>query len=332
MPDKLLVGPYYSPENGNNTTGQGIGHSAVGKFRQYGSFVSRPSQVTYGIGLNFGADEPSGAMGGILPSIGTAGVPGVIQGNWNNLTNATGSSSSIVADKLGAPAATTVTVTWNSPNTWSSTGRGEENNAFADSNDKMLMTGYLDTGAATTTTVDVAGLPTELTATEKGYDVYIYGLGGVAGRGGGYRVMSEGGAAALTETIRMQGPVNPTNYVEAVPGPTWSVATYVKFKGLKAANIQVQATTADGNGYSGTPRAPICAIQFVPSTEAAPPEFTAVTKNTDGSITLTWTGSGTLQVTADIGSGAWTPVAGATSPYTFTPQAGQPVLFGRIAQ
>jgi len=33
---------YVPNMNGNNNTGQGIGHSAVGKFRQYGSFVSRP--------------------------------------------------------------------------------------------------------------------------------------------------------------------------------------------------------------------------------------------------------------------------------------------------
>jgi hypothetical protein len=39
MPDKLLVGPYYSPEFGNNNTGQGVGHSSVAKFRQYGDFT-----------------------------------------------------------------------------------------------------------------------------------------------------------------------------------------------------------------------------------------------------------------------------------------------------
>jgi len=63
-----------------------------------------------------------------------------------------------------------------------------------------------------------------------------------------------------------------------------------------------------------------------------PPQFTGVTKNTDGSITLTWTGGGTLQVTTDLGSGLWQDVAGAASPYSFTPQAGQNPLFGRIRQ
>jgi hypothetical protein len=64
----------------------------------------------------------------------------------------------------------------------------------------------------------------------------------------------------------------------------------------------------------------------------ARPEFTSIVKNTDGTITVTWTGGGTLQVTTDLGSGQWQDVAGAASPYQFTPQAGQNVLFGRVRQ
>jgi hypothetical protein len=331
MPDTLLVGPYYCPEYGNNTTGEGVGHSAVGKFRQYGSYVANPSQVTYGIGLNFGADEPSGANGGMLASIATAGVPGVIQGNWNNLTLLSGTTNAIRADKLGVAEPVAATVTWSSANTWSSTGRGEENNALP-GNDKILMTGYLDTGAATTTTVDITGIPAELTA-DKGYDVYIYALAGVEARGGGYAVFDAGGANALTPWVDAQGPQDPTNFVQAVPvAGAWAVGNYIKFTGLKASAIQVKATTADGHGFSGTPRAPINAIQLVPSTEVARPEFTSIVKNTDGTITVTWTGGGTLQVTTDLGSGQWQDVAGAASPYQFTPQAGQNVLFGRVRQ
>lgn len=39
MPAKLLVGIYYSPELNNNSAGEGIGHSTVAKFRQYGDFT-----------------------------------------------------------------------------------------------------------------------------------------------------------------------------------------------------------------------------------------------------------------------------------------------------
>ena len=40
MPDKLLVGIYYSPEFGNNGAALGIQHSTVAKFRDYGNFVA----------------------------------------------------------------------------------------------------------------------------------------------------------------------------------------------------------------------------------------------------------------------------------------------------
>jgi hypothetical protein len=44
------------------------------------------------------------------------------------------------------------------------------------------------------------------------------------------------------------------------------------------------------------------------------PKFTAITKNSDGSITIQWTGGGTLQ-TASAVTGPWQDVTGATSPY-----------------
>ena len=55
--------------------------------------------------------------------------------------------------------------------------------------------------------------------------------------------------------------------------------------------------------------------------------FTAITRNANGTITLEWEGGGTLQAALSI-TGPWEDVAGATSPYTFAPQA--PVMFGRI--
>ena len=56
-------------------------------------------------------------------------------------------------------------------------------------------------------------------------------------------------------------------------------------------------------------------------------QFTAITRNANGTITLEWEGGGTLQAAMSI-TGPWQDVAGATSPYTFTPEA--PVMFGRI--
>ncbi len=61
------------------------------------------------------------------------------------------------------------------------------------------------------------------------------------------------------------------------------------------------------------------------------PEFTDVVLNPNGSITITWTGGGTLEVGATI-LGPFGPVAGATSPYTFTPDPAVPMLYGRIVR
>jgi hypothetical protein len=57
------------------------------------------------------------------------------------------------------------------------------------------------------------------------------------------------------------------------------------------------------------------------------PEFTSIQKNANGSITIEWIGGGTLQAAPTV-TGPWENVAGATSPYTFTPD--QASLFGRI--
>ncbi len=57
------------------------------------------------------------------------------------------------------------------------------------------------------------------------------------------------------------------------------------------------------------------------------PQFTRVVRNANGTITVEWTGGGTLEAATSV-SGPWNPVPNATSPYTFTPT--EPALFGRI--
>ena len=82
------------------------------------------------IGVNFGADEVN-FNGGLPSALAPGDVAGVFpQANWNNLPGAAGSAFSVVHDFAGRSAATSVTVTWSSPNTWSTTGHGEENNGF----------------------------------------------------------------------------------------------------------------------------------------------------------------------------------------------------------
>lgn len=66
-----------------------------------------------------------------------------------------------------------------------------------------------------------------------------------------------------------------------------------------------------------------------PDRPAGVPEFTGFQLNENGSITIQWTGGGTLQ-TAPAVTGPWQNVAGATSPYTVTPTT--PGWFSRILQ
>ncbi|MCL4177898.1 MAG: hypothetical protein KJ072_09150 [Verrucomicrobia bacterium] len=279
------------------------------------------------IGLNFGASQ----AGGALTAADVAGVPTVAQANWNNLNGQSGTNNTVIGDASGSAQTTEVIVDWNSNNLWSSTGAGEENNGLTGV-DRTLMTGYLDTEADTTTTVTISGIPDSLVQGEFGYDVYVYALGGVAGRGGAYRVVDPASGSVISDYVKSQSPASPVAYVEV---PTtdpnaWGAGTHVRFRGLTASNIRIEATTVDPWGFGSPNRAPINAVQLVLATEAAPPKpakFDSIVRNPDGSITVTWTGAGVLEAAESL-SGPWDEIEGATSPFTFEPESA--ALFGRV--
>jgi hypothetical protein len=224
------------------------------------AFLLAANTVAFGqlsIGLNFGADEVNGTSSGTLSPTDMAGV--VPQANWNNLNGASGSASSLLANLGGSPIATPITVTWSSPNTWSTTGRGEENNGFPAGGDRTLLTGYIDTGntAATTASVMISGLDSSFTG--PGYDVYVYVLGGVGGRGGAYTIGSTTlfGTAATNPSMHVQDPgVNGTD-----------VGTYLRFTGLTSDSFTL---IADASVAGANFRAPIDGIQIVAVPEPAP--------------------------------------------------------------
>jgi hypothetical protein len=328
LPARTFVGVFDGPENGNIT---GIDPDAptewANQIRDYGDTVATQKargKQTYSIGLNLGANESGAQIG----AVDVAGANGVAQGNWNNLYNNntldSGPVGNIVADKAGVSTPTQVTVEFDSPNTWESTGRGEENNDFT-APDSNLMTGYLDTGGATTTPVTISNIPSDLTG--PGYDVVVYYLGGIAGdRGGAYRITDASGNV-LADYIHALGTDTPPekNYVlnDGAPGSTeYKRGNVLVFRNLKADKIIVEATTADGKAMGGTPRAPLNAIQLLVPTgldvigESASPgaSFTSVARQGDN-LVLTWA-SGTLE-SADIVIGPWTAVPNATSPITF---------------
>jgi len=53
----------------------------------------------------------------------------------------------------------------------------------------------------------------------------------------------------------------------------------------------------------------------------------SIKRNANGSITVEWTGGGTLEAAPTV-TGPWTAITGATSPYTV--EANQPQTFARI--
>ncbi|MCD6338807.1 MAG: hypothetical protein J7M29_05435 [Verrucomicrobia bacterium] len=230
-----------------------------------------PNEPGYAIGINFGADEPSGGNLGGLADTDVAGVPGVGQAHWNNTVAETGTMENLVADVDGSAVTTSASVEWAANNTWSSTGRGEENNGFAEGPDRTLYTGYLDTTADSTTTIAIHNIPDELTS--EGYDVYVYTLGGVPGRGGGYWVEDAEGNI-LTPIKLVDAISNPPGYLEDAGESHSDPGDYTVFRGLTAPDIVVKASTQASPlepgvdlGFGGTQRAPVNAVQLVKAKE-----------------------------------------------------------------
>jgi hypothetical protein len=221
-------------------------------------------QTNVTLGIHFGMGDHPAAIP--LAATDVAGVPEVAQANWNDTGGANGTALALVEDDNGAAVITTAQAVWSSPNTWSSTGRTENNNNFpflADGvtpgPDRVLMTGYLDTGAPSTTTVTISGIPPEFATV--GYDVYVYFLGGVGpaidARGGGYRIMGQ-------TTWKLGDAIDtPSTYVED-PGLSHSDrGDYLTFRGFLGDTIVIQASTDFGLGAGATPRAPLNAVQLV---------------------------------------------------------------------
>jgi hypothetical protein len=103
-------------------------------------------------------------------------------------------------------------------------------------------------------------------------------------------------------------------------------------------NRQLQFKNADGApavislGGKSTLRVTMDSGDFdyfvlIPGVKPVSSKFTSTVLNANGTITITWTGGGVLQAGESI-NGPFQDIAGATSPYTFTPAANQ--LFGRI--
>ena len=203
------------------------------------------------LGLNFAATDPDAGTS----SLGAADVAGVVpHSNWNNLDGNNGTDVSGLSLSTGA--SSTAVVSWTSPNTWRSGG----NNGFADGPDKVLTSGYLDTGdtAAGGISITVSSLDPALTSMS--YDVYVYFVSDSgADRGGGY-TLDDGNVPLLQYGSTL---ANPTGHV-LDPGDdndNTSDGTYLRFSGLTGSSFTLTSNTelTTPNGF----RAPINGIQIV---------------------------------------------------------------------
>ena len=206
------------------------------------------------IAINFGSDEPVLTPAGPgSPVTGAAGVLNTVR--WNNLTTADGTQANLTADVGGVVNATAASVTWSSPNTWASTGRGEENNTAPAGNNRNLMTGYLDTLGlgAEGITVTVANLPP--VAGFPFFDVYVYTQGGANNRGGTYTI------GGITKEHTVLGPFTGAFVEDTLDPGTTTGSNYLVFRGLSGTGFTLTATPTLGNPA----RAPINGIEIVAS-------------------------------------------------------------------
>ena len=198
------------------------------------------------IAVNFGADEPNLAEEGFVN--GAAGVAGTV--NWNNTIGVADVLDDVQMDVNGTTVGTSVEVEWISNNTWSSDGRGENNNNAPPGNDRALMLGYLDTTDVSVTEVRVSGLPAEIAG---GFDVFVYTLGGVLNRGGTYTIGNQ--SQDNIQTSIFEGA-----YIQGSEG------NYLLFEGLSGDSftLEAQATT------TALFRAPLNAIEICAAGQCIP--------------------------------------------------------------
>jgi hypothetical protein len=237
------------------------------------------------ISIHFAADEPTQVAGSML---GPTDVTGVVpSANWNNVMTYAGSAA-VMEDNNGVATQTGAQVVWYASNTWASTGKGEENNNFKGA-DHTLMSGYLDmeVGRPAVTFIQINNLPPSFSGT---YDVYIYTLPGVAGRGGVYEVNGNQNrglgpqgnyAFAVTSgtkdpTKNNQGLFSGPDFVQILGDDpnygsdgvnTNDFGNYISFFGVSGPTVNItavsQALGQYGTGYDGTPRAAINGVQIV---------------------------------------------------------------------
>lgn len=204
------------------------------------------------IGIKFAVEEPE--VGGGPERSEVTGPAGVLKtAKWNNFEGmASFEPNALQKDEAGVAKPTNTTVEWSSSNTWSSDGRGEDMNEAPEGPDRNLMLGYLDNNPNVPVIINIENLGSEFT--QNGYDVYVYILGGVPGRGGDYTIGSKTIEHDVLEIFD-------GTFVEGGEG------NYLKFENLNTKSFELSAVAVRGT----TQRAPINAIEIAARVTAGLP-------------------------------------------------------------
>jgi len=206
--------------------------------------------TTPSIAIKFGTEQP-------VAGTTVTGPAGVLNTKtWNNESGPNSASPQVVvADVGGTSTAVGTTVAWTSNNTWASTGLGEENNTATGEN-RDLMAGYLDTAGAggTGVSITIANLPPV-----PAFDVYVYTLGGVNGRGGTYTING------ITKEHTGDAAFNGTFVEDTLDPGSTAGSNYIVFRNLTGTGFTLTGVPTIGNPA----RAPINAIEIVQTPEPA---------------------------------------------------------------
>lgn len=196
-----------------------------------------------------GLDFVGGQTGATTSTMSTTEAAGVVsQTNWNDLSNATGTDTTV--KNSSGTTVSGVTVTYSSTNTWA------DPNVANTAGNLRMMRGYLDMNTSSaSTTVSVGGL-----SSLGYYDVYVYTAGDTTNRVGKFTIgnqsywVNDNATFAGTFT-RASGEVDPGSYQNATAG------NYMVFSDLTGSSISLTATGA--YAADGTLRAPVNGIQIV---------------------------------------------------------------------
>jgi fibronectin type 3 domain-containing protein len=196
--------------------------------------------VRQAISIDFqGGSTTNGTPSSMRPQESAGWIPFY---NWNSVAGASGTASALY---LNDGTTTGASVTWSSPNTWSTP-------ITEQLGDARMMKGYIDSAPGKSSSVQVANLPSAFVTS--GYDVYVYvdGDNGANSDTGQYTLAANTLSALDRSGVNFSG-----QYYQGDNGGS----NYVVFRNINTPSFTLSAAPLSTDGAGG--RAPINGISIV---------------------------------------------------------------------